>query len=121
MLRNTLPVSSQSSHDSRILLYRAFRRNACNPGNTKRLTRSWFGLAQAKFYRKLWERMESEKGILAYLQAQVIAAYRMLLYFVSSCTRAVVLLSSFNPRVVSRPYAACDPVSLQLLPHATAL
>lgn len=26
---------------------------------------------QAKFYRKLWERMESEKGILAYLQAQV--------------------------------------------------
>ncbi|CAB1119197.1 unnamed protein product [Ectocarpus sp. CCAP 1310/34] len=27
-------------------------------------------LAEAKFYRKLWERMESEKGILAYLQAQ---------------------------------------------------
>ncbi|CAN0007223.1 unnamed protein product [Pylaiella littoralis] len=27
-------------------------------------------LAEAKFYRKLWERMESEKGILSYLQAQ---------------------------------------------------
>ncbi|CAM9657609.1 unnamed protein product, partial [Ectocarpus sp. 13 AM-2016] len=31
-------------------------------------------LAEAKFYRKLWERMESEKGILAYLQAQDLEA-----------------------------------------------
>ena len=54
----------------------------------------FYGMAesQAKFYRKLWERMESEKGILAYLQAQVRTrlVYQCLLVFEKSTKQSTL-------------------------------